>query len=391
MAALLTTFLAAATARAAMRAAAGATGKGVAGGWLERLARVDTIRERLFYWSIAVKIWARHPVIGAGPGSFERLYPLYKSPLAHESQYAHSWIFQYGAELGIVGVGLIGVAWAGAAWGWWRAARRAGAPLADDGLALSAAREARWPMLAVAMLGLNGLVEFSLQWRVFLVMAGALAGLGCGLWRVANPGAIAATPARWRWRAAMARLFCALTGVAMTGAIVVGVPYDLAADAAWQGQLAQDAHDLDGALAAHAKALRWEPDDAREMVSMAGALTLARRPQSAWDLLLKAQAINPDSASIRAAQASWLERAGRRQEAADKLGEAVAIYPTKVDYRLDRARLALDLGRAEAARADLEAIERGGWPVWEFQREQYNALRRRAGLAPVAFNVSPTK
>jgi O-antigen ligase/thioredoxin-like negative regulator of GroEL len=378
-------------ASATARATAGATGRGVAGGWLERLSRVDTIRERLFYWSIALKIWARHPIVGAGPGGFERLYPLYKSPLAHESQYAHSWVFQYGAELGIVGLALIGVVWAGVAWGWWRSARRAGTPRADapafaNDPALDAAREARWPLLAVAMLGLNGLVEFSLQWRVFLVAIGALAGLGCGLWKAANPGAIAAKPARQRWRAAMASLFCALTGVALAGAFVVGVPYDLAAAAAWQGRLAQDAHDLDDAIAAHEEALRWEPDDSREMVALAGCLTTAGRSQEAWDFLLRAQATNPDSASTRAAQASWLDRAGRRQEALAKQSEAVAIYPTKVDYRLDRARLALDLGRAEAARADLEAIERGGWPVWEFQREPYNALRRRAGLAPAAFD-----
>lgn len=69
-------------------------------------------------WRDALKLWAEHPVVGAGPGAFQRFSPLAKNP---EHATAHMSLLQIGAETGLIGVllftALIGFGFAMAARG----------------------------------------------------------------------------------------------------------------------------------------------------------------------------------------------------------------------------------------------------------------------------------
>ncbi|MCH8242074.1 MAG: O-antigen ligase family protein [Planctomycetes bacterium] len=82
---------------------------------IRRLTKITTIRERLTYWRIAVEIGSESPWLGRSPGAFQLFYPRHKPPTARESRYAHSWVFQTGSELGLVGLGLFGLFWLGVA------------------------------------------------------------------------------------------------------------------------------------------------------------------------------------------------------------------------------------------------------------------------------------
>lgn len=59
----------------------------------------DSVRRTL--WSDAFTLWARHPLTGAGPGSFRRFSDLAKDP---DTAAVHSSVLQVGAEWGILGV-----------------------------------------------------------------------------------------------------------------------------------------------------------------------------------------------------------------------------------------------------------------------------------------------
>ncbi|MCH8333896.1 O-antigen ligase family protein, partial [Candidatus Sumerlaeota bacterium] len=131
-----------------------------------RLSDVATIRERLFYWGIALKVWGMNWIAGAGPGAFPLYYARFKPPAAHESRYAHSWIFQLGAETGFVGLGLFLLfvlalaivarrAWIGS-----RGAMQGSGDAAGDATG-DAAVEANWLAMGCGLLLFNGLFEYS--------------------------------------------------------------------------------------------------------------------------------------------------------------------------------------------------------------------------------------
>jgi len=65
------------------------------------LSAFDPARKTL--WHDALGLWARHPVSGAGPGSYEQLSTLGRDP---DTAAAHSSVLQVGAETGTIGVAL---------------------------------------------------------------------------------------------------------------------------------------------------------------------------------------------------------------------------------------------------------------------------------------------
>ncbi|MCL5270166.1 MAG: hypothetical protein M1457_06385 [bacterium] len=367
--------------------------QGTPPGWLHRLATLTTIRERFYYWEIALRVWAGHPWIGAGPGGFNLLYMTLKPPLAHESQYAHSWLFETGSELGAAGVGLILLFWGALAWRLWRTRRpilgRPAAVAEDSPPPSQSARsdgssdlEAAWLLGALAVLAFNGLYQFIFQWREFLILTGLLAGGACGLTSPARPASARNIAGR-----CAGGLGLAMSGSALVLALIMTPPWHLAQRDRWLGRDLMDAGDWAQAAEAFARAARWEPDDPALLVAEAGARDRGGNPARAWILLQRAAGLNPRSASIPAAQASWLERQGHPREAIDKISESIDRYPSNVEYRITRARLLLATGQPAEARRDLVYIERqiGPYVVWEYQRQPYNDLRRRAGLPPVTY------
>lgn len=347
-----------------------------AGVW-ERLGNSATIRERFFYWQVAMKVWATNWWAGGGPGSFILYYPRFKPPTARESRFTHSWIFQTGAETGIVGLALIIVFWGAIFWAGIRAARtrlQAGSEEARG----EGAAEALWLALACLILGFNGLFEYSLQMREFLLLLGFLAG---GLIGLAPPGSGRWMPAR-----------TAAGAIGLAGAIAVAgwqMPREqIAIFHEWQAKAYLADEQPGAAAAAYQKAGAWLPDD--ESFVAGHALSIMRmrgQGNAALELFQKAERMNPLSARIRQYQGEFFTEARQPETAVKKMNEAVLLYPFDADHRLSRAEALLNWKHPAEARADLDFIEANRLPLWEFQRPRFKRLAERAAIS--AANPAP--
>jgi hypothetical protein len=342
-----------------------------AAGLLERLGDVATIRERLYYWSVARQVWAMDAALGAGPGAFVLYYPRFKPPTAQETQFAHSWFYQTGAELGWVGLALFGALIAAVAMAAWRARSEAEAP---------------WFALACAALLFNGMFEYTFQTREFLMLFGLLGG-----WLAGS----AAKPANGP--IALGRV--AVGGVAIAAALLPAIwmtaRHHLAQHHGWAarefaGEAArlESTGDAEGAAIAWGAtadrldaAIGWAPDESRFIVGLAGIIARDRmRLAFALTLLENAQRRNPLSPRVRLEQARIYREGGETERALAKMDEAVALYPFGAAPRLERADLRLAAGDEADAREDLEFIRANGLPVAPTSVEREAELRKQVGL-----------
>ncbi len=373
-------------------------------GLIERIGRIDTIRERLFYWEIALRVWARRPLTGEGPGSFELLYAALKSPAARESQYVHSWVLQTGAELGCVGVVLYAAFWVGLAMLAWRALRgkrnggrgNRGVSLDYDydydydyehehehelgrGRENGRGREMVWLLIGLLGLCFNGLFEFALQWRAFLAPAGMLAGICVGL----GGSLVGAAPAHatrpralWRgWAGAT------LAAGALAAALTLTPQWQIARYHEWQaGLLAgeQTAEAAFGTLRAWEKALALEPENWELTLGKARTLAAMGEVARAEALARRAGELNPHSASARAERARMLMALGRPEEALAAAREALERYPSSFGHRMLEAEILLRLGRREKALEVLEGIERDAIPMYDDERARLARMKELA-------------
>lgn len=332
-------------------------------GLLDRFSNITTVRERLFYWAIAGKIWAAHPIVGGGPGRFALLYASIKSPMARESQYAHSWIMQTGADLGLIGIALHVLFWGGLVWMLIRASRVRPIP------------ERLWPLLALVGLAFNGLFEFSLQWRAFLAPAGLLAGVACG----AQPIVASNRVMRTRGMIGSILVLCALVAAAVIGTPwQIAVRYDTTRYAYISGQA--DASEIADAMA---EASSWQPRDSGFILNEARARMALRQTDRAEKLLKKAAQLNPYSAAVHATYARLLIERNQPPAALAEIDEALKRYPSNLEYRMTKARLLLALRRGPEARDVLESIETDKLPMYAEDRDALDAMRQSAGLKAI--------
>ncbi len=355
---------------------ASAEGGEAAQSWIGRLTNLSTVRERLFYWKIALDIWAEDPIVGAGPGGFSLLYMTHKPAIARESIHAHSWLFQSLCELGLIGLGLGLLFWGAILallWKVWRWRVSTGEKRRSE-----RPSEAYWLLACVVVLGFNGLMQFTLQWPVFLIFTGLVAGAAVGYPASERPttGGTGKGPLIRGMAPLMAGSLLVLALAMMPRYHLAAHHKNRAADLMQEGRYTD-------AEAAYGRAVGWLPDDGGLLVAHARAVALAGKPSHEWPMLLKAGNLNPYSASIRAAQARWLWSRGRQAEAIVRMSEAIERYPTDAGHRLERARMLAEAGKIDNARADLEFIEREQAPVWEFQFSLYQRLRAAVGMEPV--------
>ncbi len=340
----------------------------------QRTANIGTIRERLFYWVVAIKVWRLNSPFGKGPGAFELFYPIFKLPQARESQYAHSWFFQLGAETGFVGVALFLVFWGIILKLWIIDCGPGGSRLKSQ----DSIREARWLGLGSLLLGFNGLFEYSLQTPEFLLLLGVLSGGFLGLTDQSHT--------RNLHKSAISNMVNIPFWVFPSASLLAAVWLFPRQQIAWfwegEAKVMAQSGEHDRARRYFAKASAWMPDHEGYLASQAMALLASTPPDFAAveKLLDQAVKLNPLSPRMRRNQAELLDRMGKKEEALKKLDEAVALYPYDAGYRLDRAGANLGLGRKDEARKDLEFIRDNQMPVWEYQRPILEKLKKNVGL-----------
>lgn len=357
-------------------------------GLLERLGNISTVRERLFYWTIAAKIWAMHPIVGGGPGRFALMYAGLKSPMARESQQAHSWLMQAGADLGIVGAGLEILLWGAVAWMAWKAfvdGRRGRLPHSSQ----PRIPEYFWPLLAVTALSFNGLFEFAIQWRAFLVPAGLLIGLAGGAEKKIPESGRGSDLPGW-----FASILC---GCALAAAAALSPAWHLALRCEWDareaigdakhaydhGRLDEASQAVKDAATAFETAAKWQPRDAEFVLNQARQYLALGKPEEASTLLDRAAKLNPYSAAVRATQARLLIDQNRLAPALAKIDEALGLYPSNLEYRMIKIGLLVRLGRDAEARDLLESIERDRLPMYSEDRAALDDMRLKLGMKPV--------
>lgn len=400
-----------------------------------RLTEVSTIRERVNYWQIALEIWAGNWWGGGGPGAFESFYAQFKPGDAREARYAHSWVFQTLADLGVVGLAVYLAFWGFLFWSVLRlylaffqgriiaahnpaaTARSAGGeeapplPAAEPDPVEEAAagrrlkhprlppgrrraEEALWLIFAAIVLGFNGLFEYSLQMAEFRLLLGFLAGGGIGLTCAAL---YAGSPRRLRRAAELgtglphlnplpvekaAALGSAVILLIGLGCLVWVFPRQQLGDAhEWAARHELELGNPEEALPIFRKGQQVLPRDERFVIGEAVALAQTDQLEEALDRLQVAERMAPLSARVRKIHADLLRTQGDLEAALAKLDEAVALYPNDAGYRLERAELLLELGRNEAARADLDYIAAENLLLWEYQRPALEDLRGRMGAA----------
>jgi len=72
------------------------------------LSRIGTIKTRMEYYTIALKLIARSPLIGHGLDSYALFYPQYHRLGRGEAQYVHNWPLEVWTETGLLGLMVFG-------------------------------------------------------------------------------------------------------------------------------------------------------------------------------------------------------------------------------------------------------------------------------------------
>lgn len=327
--------------------------------------------QRLYYWRTAFAIWSRSPILGEGPGSFEIMYPAFRTPGSNETRHAHSWLLEYGASVGAAGLAVLALMLA-----------RIGRGLADVLANMRAALDPSYFILCGIVAGTtgllaHGLIEYTLSYREAALVLFSATG-------VLHGATIRFAPAPTPPSAAMNHA-CRL--LAPLPIIIVAVAvYTLQLPAA-RGYVARDhaqgARD-DGqpveALAAADRALSIDPDDPQNWQLRASIRSFAGDQRSIDDLQ-RAARLNPWSAQIEESIA--LHFAGRAvyTEAIAHQEKAVSLHPLDANHWLTLAQICNKAGRRDDAIAAFEKTRTLKLPQPADQRRRDN-VARELGIQP---------
>jgi O-antigen ligase len=345
-----------------------------------------TILQRAYYLRSGIAMWREKPWVGHGAGAYARLYPRTRVLGASETRYAHNFVVQLAAELGLVGLALflwvIALAGkrfvqglrSGSANSFWvctaislflflldslgdytffvrevyldfcllLGAFFAGTPFASGPVGQSSAAE---PRRASHPVGSDGSdisapkpqpsvlsaqsVSLSTQHSglsTSLVLCAGLLLVLVGLWREIVPFHMVAQHRQMTedlWKAS--------------------------SDAAREGKAMEQRACLEDALKEADRALAWDPGDPSLWQLRGNAYSTVGRPDAMRRDLEKAISLNPDSASMRAEMADLEWRRGNRDRAMEWMEKALQLYPLKSGLHEQRARFLAESGNRGGA------------------------------------------
>lgn len=317
-------------------------------------------------WRDALRLVARHPILGYGGGGWEALYHTVQSGLYWSAQ-AHESILQAWVDGGLLAaLGLIAVGALTLGWAWrLRAADRVGGLL--------------WG-LAVAGTGLflHSLADFDLSLPALALIVWGAAGILRGQITDAPANRTPGKRQAKRWAAGIA-------GLVPLGAIAVLVFFpsarlEAATTVGGAGALAMDKHQYGVAYQDYTHAVALAPFDATYRVDLAQLLGLAydvnQSPatlhEAAGDALAAAQ-FDPGSLPVQTAAMNVLQNS----ENWYGLGKAAALLPK---------RFPLDGNAYDFAAVALVAAAKGEVQVGSFS-EAHIDIEAALGLPRVASNA----
>ncbi|MGQ9524721.1 MAG: O-antigen ligase family protein [Armatimonadota bacterium] len=279
----------------------------------------DSSKFRVLTWLGTLDAIRERPLLGAGAGTFEVLYPPHAR--AGFTRMAHNSYLQIAAELGIVGLAL---------WLWtigtvlWTGLRGQDTP---QGPALRAAGAAG--LLGTAA---HNLVDYG--WYI-----PATAGL---FWAcMALAGGVRSPVQGGRRRAV---LLFSMAGLGMISSVLLplGVGDLLCVGAEHR----PTPHEK---LAAYRAALRWNPIDPECRSDYAAVLAWAGRPDLALQEFRRLTEQEPNRANMRYRYALALQRSGMVEQALAQYERSIQLDPTATTPLIAAANLYLALGRVDRA------------------------------------------
>lgn len=309
---------------------AGAMAKTVRDGgrWLG----TSTIDQRLMYWNSAWDIWRENILVGAGPGAFIVHYAQHRAPAANETLYAHSWLFDWGSQVGAVGLAAFVV--------WCVSCVALGGRMRPTHL------RAAWIGCAATLL-VHGLVEFTLNTAEMYLLLALVLGV------LAGSGDDGATPPQTSIRARA----MPLAPVAMCATLLLWWQVPASSGESLRDMIPYATADQIGPLIDDAIAA--EPDHPTAWESK-GLLLLDRGDLAGAEaVLLQARRLNPWSARLCESLGRVRVEQGRLDDALALQREAIERHPADLEHRLRLVELLIGGGdQAAAVAAYQEAIEK---------------------------------
>jgi len=316
------------------------------------------LTQRANYWMTAWHIWSQHPILGAGPGSFEVLYPQFRSVGANETRFPHSWIFEVGASVGFLGLAMFAAFCGAVAVG----STRLLSSLRREGDFASYAATAG---LAAGCAGLiaHGLIEYTISFREAALLLFLVSGVLLG--------------ALAREEAPQRRSTTTMVGFAL-GALLLLVPFWFLQAVPAEGESARD----------YAADLYYANGDAREaMLAASDAITADPSHPEGYALrghfrqmmgdggargdYERAIALNPYSARYRELLGAWFADQGDLAAAIREQRAARALHPLDAGHALAMVDLLMRNEETEAARETLrEALDLKATSTTESQRRR---------------------
>ena len=321
-------------------------------GFYQRFLNISTIRERIYYFRTGWEMIKSNPLFGRGPGVYGLMYPRYITPGAGETKYAHNFIIQLWAELGIAGLILF-------------------LSFAGYGLYISLKKmrtnPAIAPLIAAAMAFLfNSMFEFTFYqgapyYDFCIFLAAAVGG-----------SHYSSDKKRKRYISGPDRYYYHVLIIVLASfPFISGYLYQpLMGGAQTQfGHDAKTSDQLEAALFHYQKALKRQPDNPWYHHNLARAYWETGNPEKAEAELKKALELNPFSASLHEELSRLYEAMYRPGRSLEMQREAVRKYPLKAEHHFRLARLLLkNENRREALKHAKKALELARY---KYERRKY--------------------
>lgn len=330
--------------------------------WLGRTG----MTQRFYYWETAGAIWQTSPLAGRGAGAFEALYPQFRVAGSNETKHAHSWLMEYAASLGALGLLVFGLL-VGAA-----------ALLVDRLGEHLARRDDRRHFLLLAGFGgglgamlFHGLIEYNFTFRessqLFFLVIGLVAG-----W--ADRELSADTPAAPR---AGGLLLPALAALGLLVAVLQWQLPPVRAAIAREdaGYFLTEDQNATAALEAYNGAVRLDPIDPQNWESRGLLRRQMGRADGEADLQ-EAAKLAPNSARLQENLARVAAEHGKLDEAIALQEKAIALHPLDVGHRLTLCEFYLNSGRPAEARKAYDTTRPLLIPT-DAERRRWDAMAAR--------------
>ncbi len=328
-----------------------------AGTILARYTNIETIRERVYYQEVVIKMLEESPLLGKGLGSYALMYPKLKNPAAREARYSHNVITHIGAELGLVGVILIGIFF-------YLLYKYA---LSVSGHIPPELRVFHTGLLAgISAFLFSSLIDYTFFYREFFL----------DFMLLSTTLVVLSAPNRKE------QLPHANTSDKMCIIIVLLVGSILSVKVFFQHQLAEYEYQrgldlirekrLESALGRLERAVRYEPESPQFQATFGKTLFLTGQVTSGLSVLERAALLNPYSAQIQTEIADSYEEMGYLDKALEYRKEALSLYPAKALYHYKNALTYMKLGMLDEAIKEAEQATE--MSENRFEKKRHNEL-----------------